>query len=361
MKKQLFILNSILFLCGCSGQKTNPPIEQSTVNENSSTGLVETQSVCKVSPYKGEFLPQEACCGKRGYYFTGAYIYWKTIFEYDPQVIQTKATTPMGFQDALTIKNISFSYSPGFKLGLGYSFHEVEWDLYANWTRLTTSPNHTKTKADSHGVLDLSGLNDTTIAQSARTQGQIKTNFFDLELGRKFLLEDWLRVRPFAGLKGISIDNHIKTKFSDVSDQKGIVYEQVQAFQHDQPFGIGPRLGVNTNWYPLNRYFSFQFNLAGGVLWEKRKTIAGLTSIEDGIPHGGFGKYNAQAIEPFVELFLGVNGGGCLWNAVTLDLSLGWEFQYYGNQISTTPETATSFGFNGFGVQGATAALRLAY
>ncbi len=202
-----------------------------------------------------------------GLYFSGEYLWWKAVQD-DLQYVATVCPDRCPDNIILTSYNGSvhepdFNFEPGFRVGIGYSSRYDGWDLFFNWTKLTSkatdfrcgqtceqitsarcaleympigsdcqsgackdcnqsacvckaknqcdtcTPARCKSCCDSFLIPTFAPT--STQDQYATTLGasadwRLKLNFLDGELGRQFWVSPMLTFRPFIGARGVWID-----------------------------------------------------------------------------------------------------------------------------------------------------------
>jgi hypothetical protein len=299
-----------------------------------------SQSGYKLCAHKNGVLPSaRGCCASQGPYLTASFLYWKAAFS---------NLTPAAFSHAQShdFQNIKTPYAPGAKVGLGYNLPGDGWDLFLNWTWL-----------HSHSHLSMQAKGEKTItvfseliapssftATRLHSHGTIALNVEDLELGRNFFVGNSVSLRPFGGVKAFYLKHSIKTN-----------YTTGHSSIKDQAWGIGPRMGVSSRWALGSSHVAFLLNAAGSLVWEdmhptSKITLAGTPILE------GKSQIHARNINPIGELFIGLDGGGCIKKWFYINMSIGYEVQYWAHQIPETPVNPIN---NSLSLQGLTASLKL--
>ena len=103
------------------------------------------------------------------------------------------------------VKNISFDWDFGFRLGVGYNLPHDGWDLNLTWLRFITDGSR---RVNAHGddiifatrLPPADGTAGDTF-QKARGHWRLRFNQLDLDLGREFFVSKWLTLRPHFGLR----------------------------------------------------------------------------------------------------------------------------------------------------------------
>lgn len=186
---------------------------------------------------------------------------------------------PSGTDRTITILKVPFNWSPGFRVGVGYNSSYDHWDtnFYYTWykTTKTTSAQVTTGGISSAYIGNFFANNTTggsiTASPTYRNAGmrwKFLFNTLDLELGRKFGINEKLLFRPFIGLKGGIINQKIYTTWQNPTNAANFTtaYENLK----NDFYGIGPMLGLNTTWTiykTQHRDIRFFGNVSGAILW----------------------------------------------------------------------------------------------
>ncbi|MGR3973807.1 MAG: Lpg1974 family pore-forming outer membrane protein [Candidatus Rhabdochlamydia sp.] len=103
------------------------------------------------------------------------------------------------------VKNFSFDWNFGWRLGIGYNLPHDGWDSVVSYTRFR-SHHHEKTVRNGTDILDpyypISTGTITGPITSAAAKGSLKFDYLDWQLGREFFVSKWLILRPFMGVRG---------------------------------------------------------------------------------------------------------------------------------------------------------------
>lgn len=179
------------------------------------------------------------------------------------------------------IKDVSFDWNAGFRVGLGYGLMHDQWDTQLYYTRFSTQGNdHVSSNPGSvfSSFLGNFYLNNPTGAgisgiayQKASIHWTIHSNIFDWELGRAFWVSEALSLRPFIGIKGGWIHQSIHTKWENPHLLAGDTFFNIGRENLKNNFwGLGPCGGLNTKWNFIicqNHSFSLFGDLSGAIMW----------------------------------------------------------------------------------------------
>ncbi len=175
-------------------------------------------------------------------------------------------TNPDPITKVVDIQVVSFDYSPGFRVGIGYDLPYDQWDTKISYTWFRTeAKDHISTNGEISSPFFGNFFASTPLFKykQASIQFTILFNMFDWELGRKYWVSEGLSVRPFAGLKGGWIDQTIRTRWTrpDLAAAENI---------KNNFWGFGPSGGLKTQWKignNENRFFSLIGDFAGALMW----------------------------------------------------------------------------------------------
>lgn len=196
-------------------------------------------------------------------YITAEFTYWQIQpggvgYFRNGQRKQPNSTLSQG-----KITQLDPKWEPGFKVALGGVFPHDNWDLSARYTYVNTTVNGSASDfvqagQESFNVNVNNGRSvDLTSPVSAKGYFHARLNAMDLELGRKFFNSRFLALKLFSGLKGTwisakdrysyGIDRNVSNSnlTIDGNDATGPVVVKDDSFT----WGIGPRLGLEANWY----------------------------------------------------------------------------------------------------------------
>ena len=158
---------------------------------------------------------------EKGIKVDAEFLYWKPAMENIEFFEKHDVTNPNGSPLFLDIayEDYKFKWSPGFKVGVGYIFSREQWDLSLNWTHLFSKASRSAKTPESE-ILSTTFLKPNWlplliggIADSAHGHWSLAFNTLDLELGRNFFIGRWMAFHPFAGIRGVWIEQKMKDKY----------------------------------------------------------------------------------------------------------------------------------------------------
>ncbi len=184
-----------------------------------------------------------------GFFASADFIYWRA----DEDGL-AYATASNG-----DIKYPSKKWSPGFRVGAGYTFAcEDFWQLSAEWTHFNT---HQSGSTTASGVLVTPWWGDVNlgaVATSASVRWSLRYNVYDLSLGRDYFVAKRLSVHPFVGLRGATIDQNYHASYATTIPT---------SFRAKTDFwGVGAHVGSSLEWW-LASSFSMVGNFGGSLLY----------------------------------------------------------------------------------------------
>jgi hypothetical protein len=176
---------------------------------------------------------------------------------------------PIGTDRAAKIIDVPFQWNAGFRVGVGYNSPEL-WDAVVYYTRYQVTSSAQASGNIYSAFLGNFFFNNTTGGAITTSpyyqQGSIQWNFqfntLDLELGRKFNIDNILQLRPFVGLKTALIQQNIQTNWQNPINNTTFTAATENVKQHY--WGVGPAVGVSSTW-PFYKTAQQSFNLFGNV------------------------------------------------------------------------------------------------
>ncbi|NGX49628.1 MAG: hypothetical protein K940chlam5_01227 [Candidatus Anoxychlamydiales bacterium] len=165
-------------------------------------------------------------------------------------------------------KTFSFDWAPGFCIGLGYNMEYDEWDTQASYTRF-------QSKATDHASGPITPaflaarLSLLEPFSTGRASLNIHYNIFDWDLGRSFLVSEYLFLRPSIGLRGGWINQVIHSEWT-IPNFLDLFFFSASENLKQRFQGGGPKGGLRGKWCFGNirkNSFSFIGHLEVGYLW----------------------------------------------------------------------------------------------
>ena len=241
-------------------------------------------------------------------------------------------------------KHNEFGWDWGLKAGLGYHLPHDSWDLFARYTWYESDDTDQTSQHFPSTVIP----DRVVFPQSSE---RAKSNFdadyqnVDVELARSYFMSSQLSLRPHIGIKTswIDLDQIVAYSFPVNSNFPGF---QFKSKDYNRFWGIGPRIGVDSNWH-LGYGFSFFGEVSTALLYGyfkvKRKEFypTGVFFENGGNIYNLDNKFHLYV--PFLSYYLGLCWQGYVnHNKQHITLNLGYETQYFWrvNQMLRNDETS---------------------
>jgi len=239
---------------------------------------------CTINPPARPYNPD--CWGL--YVNVDALIWQGHIDGYDP-VIQTSNSTQLqnnlGVDGTSRVKNLSFDWDWGVRLGLGFNSTHDAWDFLLQWTYWDSSASTSVTPGEGEALYPV--LNHPFINVNGAYFGSSKTNLdytlnmLDLENAREFYVSRCLTLRPFGGLRTAWFKQELDVKNTGLApsglENNGAT--QVNLDATVRYWGIGIRAGLDMQWN-WGCGFSFFTNAAHSLLYNYYSTKTKEQSVD---------------------------------------------------------------------------------
>lgn len=196
---------------------------------------------------------------------------------------------PTGVHQEIQFLNTPFKWSPGFRVGVGYTSNDKPWDVEFYYTGYKTQGlSHADVNAgEIHSAFSGNFYAENTTGDGisgpyyhhAGIKWDILFNTLDLELHRSLEINRILTLRPFAGLKGAVINQDIKTYWQDPYEPTTTSSPNITPITtfssateniRNHFKGMGPSFGLDTTWNLSNtpkQIFNLIGNFSGAILW----------------------------------------------------------------------------------------------
>ena len=191
--------------------------------------------------------------------FTADVLYWYIAQQTgtDWAISKFNTSTP-----TIKVNELTFPWSWGFRAGIGYDTKYDNWTTQLLYTWFHTSGHDSSHAGNVGSAFDGPILADPGIIfQSGSIKFNFLFNMFDWDLGRRFCASRTVSFRPFLGIKGGWIFQHLNTKWKNAD------LTATEKIKNDF-FGIGPKGGVEGKWN-LGRpaHFNLFAVAEGAFLW----------------------------------------------------------------------------------------------
>jgi len=267
-------------------------------------------------------------CGSWDFYVTGTFLYWQPRQEQMDVALTSFGVPPNNITGIGRLYDFSFDWKPAFKVGLGYSWDNDNWETYLQYTRINTTMTTTvnpnlvagETLAGTWYAAQLANLTQVSDKWS------LDFNMFDLEFSRPYYNGTCLTFRFHYGLKAGWIDQNLDQTVSNVSNN-------VNSSLKSDSWLIGPRTGFYSNWQ-IGEGFRFFGNVAGALFYQKFSSVQFRETFlsNDTQQYQAF-DYSAKILNASLETLLGVGWGTYFdRNNWHFDLFVGYESQLFLDQ-----------------------------
>lgn len=253
---------------------------------------------------------------------------------------------PTGTAQTIQFLDVPFKWSPGFRVGIGYSDKENPWSILLYYTRYDTQG--TSQASTGSGTLH-SAFSSNFYANNSQGNGlsgpdyhqagiqwDVILNNLDLELSQQIKIDEMLDLSPFLGLKAGMINQDIHTTWQNPYPPSGsssatFTSATEQISNHFK--GLGPSLGLQSNWhlYTAPTYtLNLVGHLSGALLWGnwtmtdvyQNDTPETISTVNDSL----------SSAATMARAYLGI-GWSSVINKANVDLLLSYEEQVWFNQL----------------------------
>jgi len=157
-------------------------------------------------------------------------------------------------------KRADFRWRWGFRAELGYRLPHDHWDIAANYTWFHDKSDRTVAAPSGGTIAPLLYTPFILSAFSADASGSIRWHLhyqnFDLELRKDYFLSSHFSVSPFFGMRNTWLNQGYRVRYNNpnasIDNPRTIEILSKQDF-----WGIGPLVGLNTNWHITNQWWIF--------------------------------------------------------------------------------------------------------
>ncbi|HSX21063.1 MAG TPA: Lpg1974 family pore-forming outer membrane protein [Gammaproteobacteria bacterium] len=179
----------------------------------------------------------------------------------------------------IDVLKLTFDWNPGARIGVGRDNVFTDWDLALFYTWFQTRGN--KQASASSGAIssaylgnffanntDGSSISSSPTYRNASMRWKFWFNTLDLELGRKLKINRLLQLRPFIGVKGGIIDQHMHTTWQNPTN--AVNFSTATENLKNNFWGVGPVIGIDTTWTMCKtskNFFNVFGNFSGAALW----------------------------------------------------------------------------------------------
>lgn len=168
------------------------------------------------------------------YWYTAETVDWAFTLESTPNTLKTE------------YKTFTFDWAPGFRVGAGYNMKHDQWDTQASYTWFKSKAvAHTSGSVTSAFLAARLSLLEPF--STGRASLNLRYDIFDWDLGRSFLVSDYLVLRPAIGFKGGWINQFIDSFWTIPNFINLFLFAAEENLKH-RFSGAGPKGGVSMKW-----------------------------------------------------------------------------------------------------------------
>lgn len=270
-------------------------------------------------------------------YIDASFIYWQPMQENMEYAFKSNANATI-FAEGRVL-NQSFSFKPGFQVGIGFDWDMDNWDSHLQYTWFHgTHSSSTSVNGSNNVLFPMVGLFSTTQAtfDYAKQKWKLNMDLLDGDLGRRHYVGTDLMFRPAIGMRAAWIRQDLTDTFTDGLTLTNAGTLKTTGKTHS--WAIGPRFSLDTDWNIIGGFRLFG-NGAADILYTrytKLSTNSTLTNV-NGIVSTSTGliaRQNGIAyLRPHLELELGMGWGTYIdCNNWYMDFAASYGFQVFYNQ-----------------------------
>lgn len=267
-----------------------------------------------------------------------SYLYWAVKQDYLAFGIENVLiVNNPGIPTNATVKTHKPKWDSGFKLEGNLSHNCSPLSLHAEWIYFKTTSNASASSTFNNqpatGVTTVTTLlsngNPFLFATNINSSWNIKINQLALDLDYEIFSNGCFTFTPYVGIFGAIINQHQNITNFNTADFSAPFLVDIQVSRNNKFSGIGPRLGINTNWNFISNfsltcdanlaYLIGRNNVNNYFSSPDPARILGLSSITQ---HMWCGR-------PMANCFLTLDYNYCICNRYLLSLSVGGQFQYW--------------------------------
>ncbi len=271
--------------------------------------------------------------------FTADYIYMTALEGGLPFARQSSQLGQFGSKRNRECYELHPGWDSGFRLGIGYNMSHDHWDTQASWTWLLSKSSDKESDPQNQlfalNAMPLVDAESGIIANTFESDIDIHLNIIKWDLGRELFFSQWLKARPFFGVKSAWVHQKWVTKatgnITGINNNLSAYFIKIK-----QDFwGIGPTFGINTDWGLISRlslYANSSFSLLAASVKDSRNDQA-IQAFPVAKINNPFHKESWQAA-PVTELQVGLRWYERICNNhYLLNMQVGWDMIVFTNHV----------------------------
>jgi hypothetical protein len=253
-------------------------------------------------------------------FINGSYILWQP----KQSGLGIAVNVPVSAVNQGSEVKLDFDYHSGFKVAFGTNLNHDNWMAIVEYTRLHTR-DHVSASADgvTYNLFSNWEIRDPfTSFTSVTGHWNFGYDMIDLSFGRPCYVGTHLTFKPFFGLRGGWIDQHLDSQCSSATNL-------LNSWNKSDSWLVGPRAGVGMNWL-LGAGFRMLANAAGSLNYQEFKDRH--TEVLNNVTRMTIVDEN-HVVAPNMEGDLGLGWGTYFDNSNWhFDLLASYHFEVYWNQ-----------------------------
>ncbi|MBS0603563.1 MAG: hypothetical protein JSS60_00845 [Verrucomicrobia bacterium] len=334
-------------------------VQNNTPSSSTQVVLQEMQPSTSPTPSSMARLQNNHCCEP---YLSADYLLW-TVRQ-DNMSYCIPSSNQLSNSATLIknkVQNPDWKWGSGFRVGAGLNFRHDGWDTYIIYTRFhpEAADGHRSLKEDEQTLIPtfpataMGGFTNNTF-DSAKTRWSFEFDAIDWVLGRNFYVSRYLTLRPFAGLKTAWIEQSQYFRYHvPLNVVRG--FDELTFFNknHQDFWGIGTEIGLDTAWYVYKKNLSIIADLTLSALWGRFELSQKQRFIDSTLGQD-FTNFNLRdgyhAIRPVIEWSLGMQWESWLYReTMKFSMMAAWEEQVWFNQnnFATLSTSVPQYGERG--------------
>lgn len=250
-------------------------------------------------------------------------------------------------------------WKPGVRVGIGY-IAPYQWDIGLYWTYYTNSgkisdrieysesleKSSSTSKENNNLIYEFFQPIKKPFANQSYTVNGNTNNIYslsDLELSRAFLIDWYLTLRPFLGLR---------TAF--LTQKQDILYEEFftpstrAPIRAKQEFsGVGPKFGMNFKWALFQDFYLLN-RTSTAILYGKRYHFLSSPELTPLYTELTYINDQFYQIIPNLEFFLGLGWETIFCSSKMFSIQIGWETSFWWDTASNFAWAERSLGIQGW-------------
>lgn len=192
------------------------------------------------------------------------FLYWQP---YQEGLTYALRFHPEGSSTQVLLKEIHFSFAPGYRLGVGTGRAQSDWNGLLVWVRYGNTSSATA-HFDSRTFLsalwapvDLG----TSALWKAHAHWRLQYDVVDAELKRRYRLGRFFQIDPLMSLRGVRMSQHVRCQYDDVKSADGELFDLVVRGKNKYE-GIGLRAGAEV-FFPFNSHWEIFTGATGSLVY----------------------------------------------------------------------------------------------